>query len=82
MRILKSVKFQHFSKNYHTIFKVSSKLHLDILHYKKRMWICLEISLVHLLHHIHADIYIFNKIFNEHKLANLRGLRGVKDIIA
>jgi hypothetical protein len=24
--------------------------------------------MVHILHQIHADIYIFNKIFNEHKL--------------
>jgi hypothetical protein len=81
MSILKSTKFQHFSRNGRTIFKVSSKLHLDILHYKKRKWICVDISLVHLLHQIHADIYIFNKIFNEHKLAQLQGLLGVKDTV-
>jgi hypothetical protein len=31
---------------------------------------------------IPADIDIFNKIFNEHQIAQLRGLRGVKDTIA
>jgi hypothetical protein len=82
MIILKSTKFQHFSRNDRTVFKVSSKLYLDILHYKKRKWICVDISMMHLLHQIHADIYIFNKIFNEHKLAQLRGLLGVKDKVA
>jgi hypothetical protein len=64
------------------IFKISSKLCLDIFHYKKIKWICVEILMVHILHQIHADIYIFNKIFNEHKLAQLRGLLGVKDKVA
>ena len=80
--ILKSTKFQHFSKNGRTVFKISSKLYLDILNYKKRKWICVDISTMHLLHHILADIYIFNKIFNEHKLAHLQGLLGVKDMVA
>jgi hypothetical protein len=82
MIILKSTKFHRFSGNDRTVFKVSSKLYLDLLHYKKRKWICVDISMVHLLHQIHADIYIFNKIFNEHKLAQLRGLLGVKDKVA
>jgi hypothetical protein len=38
--------------------------------------------MVHILHQIRADIYIFNKIFNEHKLAQLQGLLGVKDTVA
>jgi hypothetical protein len=71
MIILKSTKFQHFSGNSCTVFKVKSKLYLDIFHYKKIKWICVDISMVHILHHIHANIYIFNKIFNDHKLAQL-----------
>jgi hypothetical protein len=69
MIVLKSTKFQCFSGNGHSVFKVSSKLYLDILHYKKRKWICVDISMMHLFHQIRAYIYIFNKIFNEHKLA-------------
>jgi hypothetical protein len=80
MIILKSTKFHRFFGNDRMVFKVSSKLYLDILHYKKIKWICVEISIVHLLHHIRADIYIFNKIFNEHKLAQLQGLPGVDTI--
>jgi hypothetical protein len=38
--------------------------------------------MVNILHQIHADIYIFNKIFKEHKLAQLQGLLGVKDMVA
>jgi hypothetical protein len=82
MIILKSTKFQHFSGNDRTVFKVSSKIYLDILHYKKIEWICVDISMVHILHQICADIYIFNKIFNEHKLAQLQVLLGVKDTVA
>jgi hypothetical protein len=82
MIILKSTKFQRFSRNGRTVFKISSKLYLDVLHYKNRKWICVEISMIHLLHYIHANIYIFKKIFNEHKLAQLQGLLGVKDMIA
>jgi hypothetical protein len=82
MIILKSTKFQHFSGNGRTVFKISSKIYLDIIHYKKIKWICVEISMMHILHQIHADIYIFNKIFKEHKLAQLRGLLGVKDMVA
>jgi hypothetical protein len=82
MIFLKSTKFQHFSGNGRTVFKISSKLYLDIIHYKKIKWICVDISMMHILHQIHADIYIFNKIFNEHKLAQLRGLLGVKDKVA
>jgi hypothetical protein len=82
MIILKSTNFQRFSGNGHTVLKVSSKLYLDLLHYKKRKWICVDISMVHLLHWIYADIYIFNKIFNEQKLPQLRGLLGVKDKVA
>ena len=67
-----------FSGNGRTIFKISSKLYLDIIHYKKIKWICVDISMVHILHQIHADIYIFN----EHKLAQLRGLLGVKDMLS
>jgi hypothetical protein len=50
MIILKSTKFLHFSGNDHTVFKVSSKLYLDIIHYKKIKWICVEISMMHILH--------------------------------
>jgi hypothetical protein len=82
MIILKSTKFQHFSRNRCMVFKISSKLYLDIFHYKKIKWICVDISMVNILHHICVDIYIFNKIFNEHKLAQLRGLLGVKDMVA
>jgi hypothetical protein len=82
MIILKSTKFQHFFGNGRTVFKISSKIYLDIFHYKKIKWICVDISMVHILQHIHVDIYIFNKIFNEHKLAQLRGLLGVKDRVA
>jgi hypothetical protein len=55
---------------------------LDLLLSNKRKWIYIDISLVHLLHQVSTHIYIFNKIFTEHKLAQLRGLRGVKDIIS
>jgi hypothetical protein len=82
MIVLKSTKFLRFSGNGRTVFKISSKLYLDIINYKKIKWICLEISMVHIIHEIHADIYVFNKIFNEHKLAQLRGLLGVKDKVA
>jgi hypothetical protein len=44
---------------------------LDLLLSNKRKWIYVDISLVHLLHHIHTNIYIFNKIFTEHNLAHL-----------
>jgi ABC-type transport system involved in multi-copper enzyme maturation permease subunit len=71
MIVLKSTKFHYFSKNGRTVFKVSSQIYLDIIHYKKIKWICVEIQMMHILHQIHADIYIFNKIFNEHKLAQL-----------
>jgi hypothetical protein len=67
--VLKSTKFQHFSGNDRTVFKISSKIYLDIIHYKKIKWICVEISMMHIFRQIHADIYIFNKIFKEHKLA-------------
>jgi hypothetical protein len=82
MIVSKSTKFQHFSGNSRTVFKISSKIYLDIIHYKKIKWICVEISMMHILHQILADIYIFNKIFKEHKLAQLRGLLGVKDMVA
>jgi hypothetical protein len=71
MILLKSTKFKHFFGSGHTVFKISSKIYLDIIHYKKIKWICLDISMVHIFHQIHADIYIFNKIFKEHKLAQL-----------
>jgi hypothetical protein len=64
------------------VFKVSSKVYLDIIQYKKIKWICVDISMVHILHHILADIYIFSKIFNEQKLAQLQGLLGVKVMVA
>jgi hypothetical protein len=82
MNILKSTNFQKFSGNNRVVCKVSSKLHMDINIYNNIKWICAKISLMHLLHHIHIDIYIFNKIFTEHKLAHLQGLLGVKDIVA
>jgi hypothetical protein len=82
MIISKSTKFQRFSRNGRTVFKISTKIYLDVFHYKKIKWICVDISMVHILHQIHADIYIFKKIFNEHKLAQLRGLLGVKDRVA
>jgi hypothetical protein len=71
MIVLKSIQFQHFSGNDCMVFKISSKIYLDIIHYKKIKWICVEISMMHILHQIRADIYIFNKIFKEHKLAQL-----------
>jgi hypothetical protein len=82
MIVLKSTKFMRFSRNGHTVFKISSKLYLDIIHYKNIKGICLEISMVHILHQIRVYFYFFNKIFNEHKLAQLRGLLGVKDMVA
>ena len=82
MIVLKSTKFQHFSRNDHMVFKISSKIYLDILHYKKIKWICVAISMMHILHQNHADIYIFNKIFKEHKLAQLQGLLGVKGMVS
>jgi hypothetical protein len=82
MIVSKSTKFQRFSGNSRMVFKISSKLYMDIIHYKTIKWICVEISMMHLLHQIRAEIYIFNKIFNEHKLAQLRGLLGVKDTVA
>jgi hypothetical protein len=81
MIFLKSTKFQHFSGNGSTVFKISSKLYLDLIHYKKIKWICVEISMIHLFHQIRADIYIFKNIFKEHKLAQLQGLLGVKDMV-
>jgi hypothetical protein len=42
MIVSKSTKFQHFSGNGRTVFKLSSKIYLDIIHYKKIKWICLE----------------------------------------
>jgi hypothetical protein len=33
---------------------------LDLLLSNQRKWIYVDISLVHLLHHIHTNIYIFN----------------------
>jgi hypothetical protein len=82
MIVLKSTKFQHFSGNNRTVFKISSKIYLDIIHYKKIKWICVEISMMDILHQIRVDIYIFNKIFKEKKLAQLRSLLGVKDMVA
>jgi hypothetical protein len=82
MIVLKSTKFQHFSGNGRTVFKFSSKIYLNIIHYKKIKWICVEISMMHILHQIRVGIYIFNKIFKEHKLAQLQGLLGVKDMVA
>jgi hypothetical protein len=82
MIVSKSTKFQRFSRNDRMVFKISSKINLDIIHYNKIKWICVEISMTNILHQIHANIYIFNKIFKEHKLAQLRGLLGVKDMVA
>jgi hypothetical protein len=42
---------------------------LDLLLSNKRKWIYENISMVHLLHQIHTNNYIFNKIFIKHKLA-------------
>jgi len=55
---------------------------LDLLISNKRKWIYVDISLMHLLHHIHTNIYIFKKIFTEHKLPHLWGLLGLKDTFA
>jgi hypothetical protein len=82
MIVSKSTKFQRFSGNDRMVFKVLSKNYLDLIHNKKIKWICVEILMIHILHQIHAYIYIFNKIFNEHKLAQLQGLLGVKDMVA
>jgi hypothetical protein len=81
MIVSKSTKFQHFSGKGRTVFKISSKIYLDIIHYKIK-WICVEISMMNIIHQICADIYIFKKIFKEHKLAQLQGLLGVKDMVA
>jgi hypothetical protein len=43
MIFFKSTKFQHFFGNGRTVFKVSSKLYLDIIYYKKIKWICVDI---------------------------------------
>ena len=56
-------KISMFFENNRTIFKVSYQIYLDLLHYKKRKWICLDISMVDILHQIRANIYIFKKIF-------------------
>jgi hypothetical protein len=72
MIVSKSTKFQRFFENVRTVFKISSKIYLDIIHYKKIKWICVEISMMHILHQIRADIYIFNKIFKENKIAQVR----------
>ena len=50
MIVLKSTKFQCFSGNGRMVFKVSSKIYLDIIHYKKIKWICVDISMVFILH--------------------------------
>jgi hypothetical protein len=76
MSISKSSNFQFFCFGNNCVWD------LDLLHHNKIKWIYANISLVHLLHQIGTDIYIFNKIFTEHKLAHLQGLRGVKDTIA
>jgi hypothetical protein len=78
MIVSKSTKIQRFSRYGRTVFKVLSKIYLNIIHYKNIKWICVEIAMVHILHQICEDIYIFN----EHKLAQLRGLLGVKDKVA
>jgi hypothetical protein len=55
---------------------------LDPLPSNQSKWIAKGFSLVHSLHQIHIDIYIFIKTFIEEKFATLQGLLGVKDIIA
>jgi hypothetical protein len=69
MSVLKSTNFKHFSGNDCVIYKVSLKIHmlrdLDLLHCNKRKWICMDISLVHLLHYICTNIYIFQNIFTK-----------------
>jgi hypothetical protein len=82
MIVLKSTKFHRFFGNDHMVFKISSNIYWEIIHYTKIKWICVEIEMMHILHEIRADIYIFNKIFKEHKLAQLRGLLGVKEMVA
>jgi hypothetical protein len=42
---------------------------LDLLLSNQRKWIYTYISQDNFLHQIHIDIYIFNIIFTEHKLA-------------
>ena len=55
MIILKSTKFQHFSGNSCMVFKIPSKHYLDLLHYKKRKWICVDIF----PHFFHCLILIY-----------------------
>jgi hypothetical protein len=43
MIVLKSTKFQHFSGNNRMVFKIPSKIYLDIFHYKKIKWIRVDI---------------------------------------
>jgi hypothetical protein len=71
MIVSKSTKFQRFSGNGRTVFKVSSKLYFDIFNYKKIKWICVDISMIHILHQIRADIYIFTNTFTEQKFHSL-----------
>jgi hypothetical protein len=44
MIVSKSTKFQRFSGNGHTVFKISSKIYLDIIHYKKIKYMCGNIN--------------------------------------
>ena len=69
MIILKSTKFQHFFwKRPHGFQNFIQNL-FGYYSLQEDKVICVEISMMHILHQIHADIYIFNKIFKEHKLA-------------
>jgi hypothetical protein len=55
---------------------------LDPLPSNQSKWIAKGFSLVHSLHQIHTNIYIFIKTFIEEKFAALWGLLGLKDITA
>ena len=44
MIVLKSTKFQRFSGNGRLVFKISSKIYLDIFHYRKIKWMCRHIN--------------------------------------
>jgi len=51
----------------------------DLLPSNQRKWIDMDISLVHLLHHIYRNIYIFIKTSTKKKFEALCGLLGVKN---
>jgi hypothetical protein len=81
--VLESNPYAYVEDEWNLYWKTTmNERDLDIIPFDRRKWIYMEISLVHLLHHICTYIYIFNKIFIKHKLATLQGLTGVKNIVS